>query len=188
MMDALGEARGGRPRPAPRLLPQSDRRRSRPRPVARGRRPGRAQRGLIPYRRPRLSGPRQRPRGGRRGHAAGRRGGRAGARRAELRQEFRLLSRPARHPVRQGLEPPRAPRSRSAICSQLARTMWSMPPDHGAAVVAHHPRRSRRCAPTGMRELDAMCARIRALRARLAAFDRGSPISTGRTACSRCCR
>jgi aspartate/tyrosine/aromatic aminotransferase len=53
---------------------------------------------------------------------------------------------------------------------QLARTMWSMPPDHGAAIariVLDDP---------GLRaewlaELDEMCGRIRMLRARLAAYD-----------------
>lgn len=52
----------------------------------------------------------------------------------------------------------------------LSRTMWSMPPDHGAAavrIILDDP---------GLRadwnaELQEMCARIRALRARLAAYD-----------------
>jgi aromatic-amino-acid transaminase len=53
---------------------------------------------------------------------------------------------------------------------QLARTMWSMPPDHGAAIV-----RTILDDP-GLRadwnaELQEMCARIRSLRARLAAYD-----------------
>lgn len=52
----------------------------------------------------------------------------------------------------------------------LARTMWSMPPDHGAAVVRiilDDPQ-----LRAGWRaEVDAMCARIRELRARLAAAD-----------------
>ena len=52
----------------------------------------------------------------------------------------------------------------------LARTMWSMPPDHMAAVVRlilddEVLRADWRA------ELDSMCARIRQLRARLAAFD-----------------
>ena len=52
----------------------------------------------------------------------------------------------------------------------LARTMWSMPPDHGAAVVRII------LDDAGLRaewraELDEMCARIRQLRARIAAFD-----------------
>ena len=52
----------------------------------------------------------------------------------------------------------------------LARTMWSMPPDHGAAIVRTV------LDDAGLRaqwneELVAMCARIRTLRARLAAFD-----------------
>lgn len=52
----------------------------------------------------------------------------------------------------------------------LARTMWSMPPDHGAAV-------SRLVLDTPAlnadwrAELDEMCTRIRSLRARLAGFD-----------------
>ena len=52
----------------------------------------------------------------------------------------------------------------------LARTMWSMPPDHGAAVariILDDP--DLRAQWRG--ELDAMGARIRSLRARLAAFD-----------------
>ncbi len=52
----------------------------------------------------------------------------------------------------------------------LARTMWSMPPDHGAAVVRiilDDPD----LRADWRAELDSMCARIRQLRARLAAFD-----------------
>ena len=49
MMDALGRGRGRRPRPPPRLLPQSDRRRPRPRPVARGRRTWSRRAGSIPF-------------------------------------------------------------------------------------------------------------------------------------------
>ena len=52
----------------------------------------------------------------------------------------------------------------------LARTMWSMPPDHGAAVVRTILDDTELRA--GWRqELDAMGERIRSLRARLAAFD-----------------
>jgi aspartate/tyrosine/aromatic aminotransferase len=53
---------------------------------------------------------------------------------------------------------------------QLARTMWSMPPDHGAAIVRtilDDPQ----LRGQWNEELVAMCARIRTLRARLAAFD-----------------
>ncbi len=53
---------------------------------------------------------------------------------------------------------------------QLARTMWSMPPDHGAAVariVLDDPA----LRADWMTEVGEMGARIRALRARLAAFD-----------------
>ena len=168
-MDALGEARGGRPRPAPRLLPQSDRRRSRPRPVARGRRARRRAR-ADPVRRPRLSGLRRRARGRRRRHAAGGRGGRAGAGRAELRQEFRLLSRPARHAVRQGVERARGARSRSAICSASPGRCGRCRPIIGAAVariILDDPE----LRADWRAEVDAMGARIRTLRARLAAFD-----------------
>ena len=52
----------------------------------------------------------------------------------------------------------------------LARTMWSMPPDHGAAlvrIVLDDPE----LRADWNSELKEMCARIRALRARLAAFD-----------------
>ena len=52
----------------------------------------------------------------------------------------------------------------------LARTMWSMPPDHGAAVariILDDPD----LRAQWRAELDAMGARIRSLRARLAAFD-----------------
>ena len=54
---------------------------------------------------------------------------------------------------------------------QLARTMWSMPPDHGAAIariILDDPE----LRADWSAELDSMCARIRSLRARLAAFDR----------------
>jgi aromatic-amino-acid transaminase len=52
----------------------------------------------------------------------------------------------------------------------LARTMWSMPPDHGAAlvrIVLDDPE----LRADWNAELKEMCARIRTLRARLAAFD-----------------
>ena len=53
---------------------------------------------------------------------------------------------------------------------QLARTMWSMPPDHGAAIariVLDDPD----LRADWHAELKEMCARIRSLRARLAAYD-----------------
>ena len=59
------------------------------------------------------------------------------------------------------------------ICGNLlslARTMWSMPPDHGAAVVRivlDDPA----LRADWHEELTSMCARIRSLRARLAAYD-----------------
>jgi aromatic-amino-acid transaminase len=53
---------------------------------------------------------------------------------------------------------------------QLARTMWSMPPDHGAAIVRTVLDDAALRAQWN-EELIAMCARIRTLRARLAAFD-----------------
>jgi aromatic-amino-acid transaminase len=52
----------------------------------------------------------------------------------------------------------------------LARTMWSMPPDHGAAIariVLDDPE----LRADWNAELKEMCARIRSLRSRLAAFD-----------------
>ncbi|MBV9883115.1 MAG: aromatic amino acid transaminase, partial [Sphingomonadaceae bacterium] len=52
----------------------------------------------------------------------------------------------------------------------LARTMWSMPPDHMAAVV-HIILDDEKLRVDWRSELDSMCARIRQLRARLAAFD-----------------
>ncbi len=52
----------------------------------------------------------------------------------------------------------------------LARTMWSMPPDHGAAV-ARVILETPDLASDWRSELDDMCGRIRSLRARLAAFD-----------------
>jgi aromatic-amino-acid transaminase len=52
----------------------------------------------------------------------------------------------------------------------LSRTMWSMPPDHGAAVVRIILEDPELRADWGA-ELDEMCARIRSLRSRLAGFD-----------------
>ena len=52
----------------------------------------------------------------------------------------------------------------------LARTMWSMPPDHGAAVVRIILDDAELRADWRA-ELDEMCARIRQLRARIAAYD-----------------
>ncbi|HEY1605519.1 MAG TPA: amino acid aminotransferase [Allosphingosinicella sp.] len=53
---------------------------------------------------------------------------------------------------------------------QLARTMWSMPPDHGAAV-ARIVLDDAELRADWHAELDEMCARIRLLRERLAAYD-----------------
>lgn len=52
----------------------------------------------------------------------------------------------------------------------IARTIWSMPPDHGAAVV-RIVLDTPDLAADWHAELQEMCARIRLLRARLAAFD-----------------
>ncbi|MEA3053096.1 MAG: aromatic-amino-acid transaminase [Sphingomonadales bacterium] len=53
---------------------------------------------------------------------------------------------------------------------QLSRTMWSMPPDHGAAIV-HLVLEDPELRADWHAELEEMCARIRSLRARLAAYD-----------------
>ena len=53
---------------------------------------------------------------------------------------------------------------------QLSRTMWSMPPDHGAALV-HIVLEDPGLRADWNAELLEMCARIRSLRARLAAYD-----------------
>jgi aspartate/tyrosine/aromatic aminotransferase len=53
---------------------------------------------------------------------------------------------------------------------QLSRTMWSMPPDHGAAIV-HLVLEDPELRADWNSELLEMCARIRTLRARLAAYD-----------------
>ncbi len=53
---------------------------------------------------------------------------------------------------------------------QLARTMWSMPPDHGAAIVRTVLDDAELRADWDA-EVREMCARIRSLRARLAAYD-----------------
>jgi aromatic-amino-acid transaminase len=53
---------------------------------------------------------------------------------------------------------------------QLSRTMWSMPPDHGAAIV-HIVLDDPELRADWNAELREMCARIRTLRARLAAYD-----------------
>ena len=66
-----------------------------------------------------------------------------------------------------------SPRSAQVILGNLmtlARTMWSMPPDHGAAIariVLDDPD----LRADWNAELKEMCARIRSLRSRLAAFD-----------------
>ncbi|HLL30850.1 MAG TPA: aminotransferase class I/II-fold pyridoxal phosphate-dependent enzyme, partial [Allosphingosinicella sp.] len=53
---------------------------------------------------------------------------------------------------------------------QLSRTMWSMPPDHGAAIV-HIVLEDPELRSDWNSELKEMCSRIRSLRARLAAYD-----------------
>lgn len=52
----------------------------------------------------------------------------------------------------------------------IARTIWSMPPDHGAAVV-RIVLDTPDLAADWHAEIEEMCARIRALRARIAAYD-----------------
>ena len=188
MMAALGKAQRRRRRPAPRLLPQSDRRRPRPRPVARGRR--RLSRARAdPVRRHRLSGVRARARRG---------CGRACAacstqcdevdRRAELRQEFQLSiatgsarcsSRPARR---------EATATAMAMCSSARAKCGRCRPTMA-------PRRSRiiledpelRAPLAGRARRDARAHQL----GRASGSPpptRGSLISAGRTACSRCCR
>jgi aspartate/tyrosine/aromatic aminotransferase len=53
---------------------------------------------------------------------------------------------------------------------QLSRTLWSMPPDHGAAIV-HIVLEDPELRADWNSELKEMCARIRTLRAKLAAYD-----------------
>ncbi|MEA3011098.1 MAG: hypothetical protein QOJ91_2790 [Sphingomonadales bacterium] len=53
---------------------------------------------------------------------------------------------------------------------QLSRTMWSMPPDHGAAIV-HIVLEDPQLRSDWNAELKEMCSRIRSLRAKLAAYD-----------------
>ncbi|HEX8483136.1 MAG TPA: amino acid aminotransferase [Allosphingosinicella sp.] len=53
---------------------------------------------------------------------------------------------------------------------QLSRTMWSMPPDHGAALV-HMVLEEPELRSDWDLELKEMCSRIRSLRAKLAAYD-----------------
>jgi aromatic-amino-acid transaminase len=53
---------------------------------------------------------------------------------------------------------------------QLSRTMWSMPPDHGAAIV-HLVLEDPELRADWQAELLEMCGRIRSLRTRLAAYD-----------------
>jgi aromatic-amino-acid transaminase len=65
---------------------------------------------------------------------------------------------------------PKAAKVVFATLMQLARTMWSMPPDHGAAVV-RIVLDTPELRAAWRSELDEMCARIRSLRARLAAYD-----------------
>ena len=53
---------------------------------------------------------------------------------------------------------------------QLSRTMWSMPPDHGAGIV-HIVLEDPELRADWNLELKEMCARIRSLRAKLASYD-----------------
>jgi aromatic-amino-acid transaminase len=139
------------------------------RPVAGDRRPGLDARHRA-VRRPRLSGPRQRPGSGRGRHPAGRRRGRTGlsSRKAATRISASTASGPgpcsSRRRARRGAE------VAFGNLLGLARTMWSMPPDHGAAVV-RTVLDDEALRADWRAELDEMCARIRQLRARLAAFD-----------------
>ena len=112
------------------------------RPMARSRARGRRARPAAAHRH-RLPGLRPRARRGCVRRPADARRLRRSHRRAELRQEFQRLSRPRRLAVRSRPARAKRPRRRWRMCSSIAREMWSMPPDHGAACGAHHPRRSR---------------------------------------------
>jgi aromatic-amino-acid transaminase len=110
---------------------------------------------------------------------------RRGGHRAELRQEFRRLSRPRRLLF---IKTARAEGTKRAMghVVQIAREMWSMPPDHGAAAVrivletpelrADWMRRSARCATVSTGSAAGSPRLMRAWR-----------ISAASSACSRCC-
>jgi aromatic-amino-acid transaminase len=105
---------------------------------------------------------------------------RPGARRPFERQEFRRLPRPRRLAPRQGADADIAQIAYSNLLV-IARTIWSMPPDHGAAVV-RIVLDTPDLAADWHAELQEMCGRIRSLRARLAAFDSRLAYIDGRTA------
>ena len=94
---------------------------------------------------------------------------RRGHRRAKLRQEFQLLPRPRRLPIHQD-RTPQASATAMGHVFQIAREMWSMPPDHGAAcarIILDDPDLRGRW----LVELEAMRDRINAVRQRIAAAD-----------------
>ena len=146
MMDALDGARRGRRRAAPRLLPQSDRRRPRRRPVGRRSPSVVAQRGLIPFVDIAYQGLG-------RGLDEDARGLHLLLdacdevdRRAKLRQEFRRLSRPRRLAVRQD-RAARATATGDGPCRSRSRAKCG------------------RCRPIMARRRCASCSRMPALRA-----------------------
>ena len=152
--------RGGRPRPAPRLLPQSDRRRSRHGPVARGRRPRSPTRGLIPF----VDLAYQGFGDGLEADAAGTRLVVEAAEQAIVAQSCDKNFSCYRDRV--GTLFVKASSARGAEIAfgnllGLARTMWSMPPDHRRRGCPDHPRRCRSSRPLWEAEVEAMGARIR---------------------------
>ena len=161
----------GRRRPAPRLLPQSDRRRPRRRAMGRGRRGSSRERGLLPFVDIAYQGfgrglDEDAARAAR--HA---RRLRRGDRRAELRQEFQRLSRPRRLAVRQDRARPRRPRRRWRMCSSARARCGRCRPimaRRRCGIVLDDAGASRADWPV---ELDAMRDRINAVRQRIAAAD-----------------
>ena len=188
MMDALGKARGRRHRPAPRLLPQSDRRRPRRRPVGRSCAACARRAACMPFVDIAYQGLGR----GLDEDAAGLRrmldGVRRSDRRAKLRQEFRLSIATASDRCGSRPDRTRRPRGRWPMSLQNAREMWSMPPDHGAAavrIVLEDPALRGRLAGRARRDAR---AHQRGRATRSPPPTRAWPLSAASSACSRCCR
>ncbi len=164
-----GGGDAGRSRPPPRLLPQSDRRRSRHRPVARGGRASSPAAGLIPF----VDLAYQGLGDGLEADAAGTRLVVEAADQALVAQScdknFGIYRERTGNLFVKGSSR-RVAEIAFGNLIQLARTMWSMPPDHGAAIariVLDDPE----LRADWRTELDEMGGRIRTLRDRLAVCD-----------------
>ena len=167
----LSTARAGRCRAAPRLLPQSDRRRSRPRTSGARSRDVVVERGLLPLVDIAYQGFGRGLDEDALGVAADARRLRRGDRRAELRQEFQRLSRPRRLAVRQDRVARGDRRRRWPTCSSSRARCGRCRPIMARRRCTSSSKIAGAARSAGWSSSTAMRDRINAVRQRIAAAD-----------------